>query len=179
MFYTQKIAFSNLKNKEHTALIYKSRENYLAIQRLVKYVIEGRSQEKNNPLTLTIKQKGYTYTIQDRWVLMFLIEGFIKEFLTENGKLVPYWKEKIVNFESSHAIKDDFEHIHRNFSIAFMEFLQRQHIGAGTEITAQYLNPVVELLNISQYPFIRDGDEVTVRHIKSVLKTVNYKLPMV
>lgn len=178
IFYTQRIKFGGVGDKHHTDVIYKSKENYVAIQKLVQYVLEGELQEKSNPLTLTIKQKGYKHTIKERWVLMFLVEGFIKEFLKENGKLVPYWKEKIVNFESSHAIKDSLEYIHRNFSIAFMEFLKRQHIVAGDKITAEYLNPVVELLNISQYPFINeDGDDVTPKHIRSVLKKVNYSLP--
>lgn len=178
IFYTQRIAFGGVGDKKHTDAIYKSRENYVAIQRLIQYVLEGRAYEKKYPLTLTIRQKGHLpHTIKDRWVLMFLFEGFIKTFLTENGRLIPNWKEKILGFEASHAIKDSLEYIHRNFSIAYMEFLKRQHIVTGDKITAAYLNPVVELLNLSQYPFIKGGDEVTPKHIKSVLKTANYLLP--
>lgn len=179
VFYTQKIAFGNLKDKKYTALIYKSQQDYLAIQRLIQYVLDGRDQENDNPLTVTLKQKGYKHVLEERWVLRFLLNDFIKGFLSENGKLIPNWKRKIASFESSHAIKDDFEHIHRNFGIAFMEFLKRQKIVAGINITAEYLNPVVELLNISEYPFISvAGDKVTVRHIKSLLKSSKYILPV-
>ena len=174
VFYTQRICFGVLSEENYTSIIYKSREHFTAIQRLVQYLLERETMEKKNPLTITIKQKGYKHVIDEGWILQFLFSGFMREFLYENGKLIPSWKHKIASFEGSHAIKNDLEHIHLNFAIAYIKFLAKQNGVKDTKLSSRYLNPIVDILNISQYPFINDGDVITSRHLKSILKNTTY-----
>lgn len=178
IFYTQKVTFGDITGKEHMGILRKSQEDYLAIQRLVQYVLDSTTGKITTPLSISIKQGRLSHTITEHWQIGFIMEGFIQMFLTENGRLLPNWKEKLASYDANYAIKNDFEHIHRNFAIAYIEFLKLQGIVSSEKITAAYLNPVVELLNISQYPFIKDGYALTPKHIKSVLKTVDYTLPL-
>jgi hypothetical protein len=177
IFYSQKHAFGEINGKIYTSAVGKGKEELEALKLLLDYFLESEADQKSKPLVITISRAGISKKVTSQLSIMMMAEKIASRFLIENQKPNPNWRNKLEHFELSHAIKDDFEHIHRNFAVALCNFLYQEKIIKSKKINSEYLNPTVEFFKITEYPFLNDGDELTSKHFKSVLKTIGYTKP--